>query len=789
MKKFLISLVGLFCLVAQNDLVLAQGVLADNTQNIDFVQINQTLNLIEKQVSSGKIDAADTSEVLQNLDETRSLLIKEKSVELENLEIVLKKLKTLDGLLEKDGKEPAEIHAQRQEFNLQADKIKTKIASAELANAKIDEINGLILKQRNSQLFNDIMLKESSILAPQEFGASLLSFFKFTYELALSPVKWFENLPQQEKNLQKNNLILAAVLLFLVWVFTFVVGKFIKRHCGYGQEISAPTYGQKLKVALWEWVARGALPTLALLFFLLWLKQEKLIITSDFGVFLQNLAWFGIYYILFVSVAKIVLAPYHAKWRIVELANDKAVAIYQSLHLASIAVCSVTFFQVLASEVQHDATIVYALSILANAIKAFCIIWLALRALYTSPIENDADNDEQSLDTSSKISLSIGIFILFAFGLSLLGYVSLSEFIINKFIGSALIACGFYVLNKIVLYLLHLLFKLKIFTARLKVSKKHLLKIELWCRIILTPLIGLVAILGILSCWGVSVDIFLLNLKSFLIGFNFGGIHISIVSILLGIVAFFISLFVFKLIKGSFATGVLSQIDMDDGIKNSLVAGIGFLGFFISIIIAIAVMGGSFGSIAIIAGALSFGAGLGLQNMVSNLVAGLTILFERPLKPGDWVIINGQEGVVKQINIRSTTLEASNKANIIIPNAEIISSSLVNLTYADKIGRIEINVAVDYDCEVERVRRTLVDIALDNSLVLKNPMPWVNIKDLKTTGLELQLNCFVANVYNKNDVTNAIREQILNRFRELGINFPVSFHVIKIQKDDEKNNP
>ena len=104
------------------------------------MQINQTLNLIEKQVSSGKIDAADTSEVLQNLDETRSLLIKEKSVELENLEIVLKKLKTLDGLLEKDGKEPAEIRAQRHEFNLQAEKIKTKIASAELANAKIDEI-------------------------------------------------------------------------------------------------------------------------------------------------------------------------------------------------------------------------------------------------------------------------------------------------------------------------------------------------------------------------------------------------------------------------------------------------------------------------------------------------------------------------------------------------------------------------------------------------------------------------------------------------------------------------
>ena len=99
-------------------------------------------------------------------------------------------------------------------------------------------------------------------------------------------------------------------------------------------------------------------------------------------------------------------------------------------------------------------------------------------------------------------------------------------------------------------------------------------------------------------------------------------------------------------------------------------------------------MGGSLGSLAIIAGALSFGVGLGLQNMVGNLAAGMTILWERPIKIGDWILIGGQEGIVKKINIRSTEIEAWDKSTVIIPNSDILSQSLINYTYSGQQGRI-----------------------------------------------------------------------------------------------------
>ena len=222
---------------------------------------------------------------------------------------------------------------------------------------------------------------------------------------------------------------------------------------------------------------------------------------------------------------------------------------------------------------------------------------------------------------------------------------------------------------------------------------------------------------------------------------------------------------------------------MDEGVRNSVVTSIGFIGFVFSLILGIAVMGGSFSSIAIIAGALSFGAGLGLQNIVSNLVAGLTILFERPIKLGDWVIINGQEGIVKQISMRSTTLESGNKASIIIPNSDILSSSLINMTYANRMGRAEITVGVDYDSDIALVRQTLLDIATENPNVLQNPPPSVSFSNLGASSLDFQLNCYIANVYNKGGITDAIREEIVNRFRKLNINIPYPQQVVHLLKD------
>lgn len=754
----------------------------------DFAAADKELNKIERLLSSGKVSGKETSAYLKSLNDIQNAINQSRAQNAENLDNVQKKIAAL-GTAPADGeKEPADIAKQRKEFNSKADTYKSMIAKADLAKTKIDEINNLILKIRNQELLNNILAKQSSIMHPQEFWDSLVSFSKFIYELASSPASWYQNLSTADKTTVKSNITAVITAMLLALVLAVYLNRYIKRRFGYRQSIERPDYSQKVRAAGWVLAARGIIPAAVIGAFLIWLKNTEIINSSAFGLFLKNAALYLLYYYLAKAIVRVVFTPRNSKWRIIEVCDEKAVGVSRALIFSAAAICTVSFFQSLAAEMNYNNDIVYSLKIFANGVKAFCIVLVTLKFLYDNrelsddEIKNE-DGDIGELSMSTKVSLGISFVITAAFALSLLGYIRLSEFIINRFIVSALIIGIYYIIDKLLRVIFHQVLRFKFWIRTLKINRRTLVKSEFWFSLLLSPVLWVLAGLTILAVWGVSVDILLVNVKNFLVGFNFGGVHVSITSILLGIFTFFFSLFLFKLLRGSFQNGKLSNIDMDEGVRNSVVTSIGFIGFVFSLILGIAVMGGSFGSIAIIAGALSFGAGLGLQNIVSNLVAGLTILFERPIKLGDWVIINGQEGIVKQISMRSTTLESGNKASIIIPNSDILSSSLINMTYANRMGRAEITVGVDYDSDIALVRQTLLDIAAENPNVLQNPPPSVSFSNLGASSLDFQLNCYTANVYNKGGITDAIREEIVNRFRKLNINIPYPQQVVHLLKD------
>lgn len=761
-------------------------------QPFDFSKADKELNNIEKQLSSGKVSSKETSDYLKKLSDIQNAISQARSQYSGDLENIQKKINALGPMPAEGEKEPADIAKQRKEFTAQADTVKSNIAKADLANTKIDEINNLILKIRNQELLNNILAKQSSILHPQEFWDSLVSFAKFLYELATSPASWYQNLSEADKTTVKSNILSVSVAMLLALVLAVYLNLYIKKWFGYRQNIERPDYSQKVRAAGWVLVARGMIPAAVIGAFLLWLKNTEVISSSSFGLFLKNAALYLLYYYLVKAIVRVVFTPRNSKWRIIEVSDDKAISVSRALIFSIAAICIVSFFQSLATEMNYDSEIVYSLKIFANAVKAFCIVLVTLKLLYDNKElsddelkEDDGQEDKElNLSTSTKVSLAISALITLAFCLSLLGYIRLSEFIINRFIVSAVVIGIYYIIDKLLRVIFHQILRFKFWIRTLKINRRTLVKSEFWFGLLLSPVMWVLAGLTLLAVWGVSVDILLRNVKNFLVGFNFGGVHVSITSILLGIFTFFLALFLFKLLKESFQVGKLSKIDMDEGVRNSVVTSIGFIGFVFSLILGIAVMGGSFSSIAIIAGALSFGAGLGLQNMVSNLVAGLTILFERPIKLGDWVIINGQEGIVKQINMRSTTLEAWSKANVIIPNSDILSSSLINMTYANRMGRAEINVGVDYDSDIELVKKTLLEIAAANPNVLDTPAPSVTFTNLGDSSLDFQLQCYTSNVYNKGGIANDVRGEIIKRFRELNINIPFPQRVIHLLKEE-----
>ncbi len=744
---------------------------AENAVNLTHTE--KQLDNMTARLDSGKATKEQMSAFLQELTQIQENLNKSRQVYTAALDSVQKKIDALGPAPEKENTEPQEIARQRKDFDTQASAGKAKIAQIDLLSAKIDDINGLILKIRNRRLLDNILVKQSSIFHPQEFWQSLSSFAGFVFELVKSPLSWYQNLPSGRKAVVNGNILSIILGMLFALAAAYMLSRYIKRWFGYQSTVERPDYSQKVRAGIWMFIARGVIPGAIIGAFLLWLKNNELVNKDSFGLLLDTSAVYLLYYYFAKALVKAVFTPSNNKWRIIEITDERASSASSSLVFSAAAICIVSFFQTLAGQMDYDNSIIYSLKIFANAVKAFCIILVSRKALYDNKSLSDEDIMEDKpvadLSTTSKISLLITFFTAFAFLISLFGYIRLSEYIINRFIVSVIAVGILYISAKLIRGMFHRILLLRFWVRTFRINRRSLVKTEFWFGLLLTPVVWIIGGLVLLAVWGVSVDLLLARVKSFLIGFNIGGVRISITSILLGIICFFILLSFFKMLKNSFINGNLSKIEMDGGIRNSIVSSINFLGFIISGLLAIAVMGGSLSSIAIIAGALSFGVGLGLQNMVSNFAAGMTILWERPIKIGDWVVINGQEGIVKQINMRSTEIETWDKSAVIIPNSDILSKSVVNYTYYGRTGRVVVKVTVDYDSDLNKVRQTLLQIAAANIGVLETPAPSVSFNDLGGSGLEFQLNCFTANVFNRSDIANNIRTQIAERFRQEGI--------------------
>jgi small-conductance mechanosensitive channel len=143
------------------------------------------------------------------------------------------------------------------------------------------------------------------------------------------------------------------------------------------------------------------------------------------------------------------------------------------------------------------------------------------------------------------------------------------------------------------------------------------------------------------------------------------------------------------------------------------------IGYYIIVIVffmaSVSVLGIDLTSLSLIAGALSIGIGFGLQTVVSNLIAGIIIMFERTIRIGDIIEIdNSVSGIVTDMRIRSTTIKTYDNIDIIVPNSSFIQNNVINLTLEDRIRRLHIPFGVAYGTEIQDVKKAVLD-ALDKS--------------------------------------------------------------------------
>lgn len=190
-------------------------------------------------------------------------------------------------------------------------------------------------------------------------------------------------------------------------------------------------------------------------------------------------------------------------------------------------------------------------------------------------------------------------------------------------------------------------------------------------------------------------------------------------------------------------------------------------------------------SLTVIAGALSVGVGLGLQNITNNFVSGLIILLERPIKVGDRVEVGSIIGDVTNISARATTITTNDNIAIIVPNSEFISSQVINWSHTDRKVRLQIPVGVSYASEPERVKDLLLEVAREESGVLNEPASDVMFEGFGDSSLNFILRVWTSEFTNKPSVLkSSLNFSIAKKFREHQIVIPFpqrDLHIIPEQ--------
>lgn len=220
---------------------------------------------------------------------------------------------------------------------------------------------------------------------------------------------------------------------------------------------------------------------------------------------------------------------------------------------------------------------------------------------------------------------------------------------------------------------------------------------------------------------------------------NLGIVSVQLVAFFTALVTLYVFIVTAWVVEQIMIRTLPKRLGAEPGVIESFATLARYFLLSLGIIVSLGILGVDFTSLAIVAGGLSVGIGIGLQELVANFVSGLVLIFEQSLKPGDVVELEGRISQVQKISLRATTVRTITNEELIIPNASFTTNQVKNLTKSDRLVRIGIPFGVSYKSDPESVRQLAVDTGKQHPLVLMDPPPKLLFRGYGDSSIDFEL--------------------------------------------------
>ncbi|GKX58016.1 DUF3772 domain-containing protein [Leminorella grimontii] len=437
-------------------------------------------------------------------------------------------------------------------------------------------------------------------------------------------------------------------------------------------------------------------------------------------------------------------------------------------------------------------------AIFGNGIIALLIGLLMFSALYRvrivrrSLLEEDAAAEVKGT-IAGLIYVCVTLVSTVALLALLIGYISLARFLSYELVWVGIVLSVLYLAVKFVNDLCESLFSLnnasgKWIKQTFNLNERYLDQATILFSAIGKTVLLLLAIVALFNgTYGTTTPITLVEKIVEILGSDsLGKINIVPANLINAAISLTIGIYILRTARRWLSAKFLPKTAMDAGMRMSLVTLFSNVGYVLLILITLSILGIEWNKLAWIVSALSVGIGFGLQEIVKNFISGLILLTERPVKVGDLVSISGVEGDIRRINVRATEIQLSDKSTVIVPNSQLISQNVRNVTMGNAQGVATIALTFPLDIDPEQVRDILIEAYSSHELIFDTPGPSVTFSQLTPDGITLSVTGYVSSPRLVSRTKSDLLYEILKRLRAAGVKLssPQSLVLQRHPQDD-----